>query len=191
MELRRQPGVTYKCAWRMGHEIRKYMAEADGEQPLRSSGDVEAGETNVPGKRCGTGRGYRGNKSVVFGMIERGGDVIVKLVPNVRRCTRETIMCENVGRGSSVHTDELRSYLPLGNTGLRHETVNRGAEEFVYWAKHVSVVEWFLSRAKNLIRGTRVHMSSKYYQRHMKRFEYRYNLRKQGGSMSGDRAAHL
>jgi ribosomal protein L37AE/L43A len=38
-ELERQLGVTYKCAWRMGHEIRKYMAQVDGEDIL--SGIVE------------------------------------------------------------------------------------------------------------------------------------------------------
>ena len=30
-ELQRQLGVTYKTAWRMGHEIRKYMGEVDGD----------------------------------------------------------------------------------------------------------------------------------------------------------------
>jgi hypothetical protein len=30
-ELQRQLGVTYKCAWRMGHEIRKYMTNVDGD----------------------------------------------------------------------------------------------------------------------------------------------------------------
>src|SRR5438067_1897424 len=33
-ELQRQLGVTYKCAWRMGHEIRKYMGQVDGDDPL-------------------------------------------------------------------------------------------------------------------------------------------------------------
>lgn len=28
-ELQRQLGVTYKCAWRMAHELRKLMASAD------------------------------------------------------------------------------------------------------------------------------------------------------------------
>ena len=42
-ELQRQLGVTYKCAWRMGHEIRKYVAKVDGETPL--DGAVEADET--------------------------------------------------------------------------------------------------------------------------------------------------
>ena len=65
-ELQRQLGVTYKCAWRMAHEIRKYMAEVDGETPL--GGTVEADETYVGGKRPGkAGRGAAG-KTIVFGM---------------------------------------------------------------------------------------------------------------------------
>lgn len=42
-ELERQLGVTYKCGWRMGHEIRKHMAQIDGDDPL--SGHVEIDET--------------------------------------------------------------------------------------------------------------------------------------------------
>lgn len=47
-ELQRQLGVTYKCAWRMGHEIRKYMADTDGDPG--PSGHVEIDETYVGGK---------------------------------------------------------------------------------------------------------------------------------------------
>ena len=36
-ELQRQLGVTYKTAWRMGHEIRKYMAEVDGDDGLSAT----------------------------------------------------------------------------------------------------------------------------------------------------------
>ncbi len=68
-ELQRQLGVTYKTAWRMGHEIRKYMGKVDGNQPL--AGTVEADETYIGGKRPGKrGRGAAG-KTVVFGMLER------------------------------------------------------------------------------------------------------------------------
>ena len=42
-ELQRQLGVTYKCAWRIGHEIRKYMGSVDGDSGL--SGHVEIDET--------------------------------------------------------------------------------------------------------------------------------------------------
>lgn len=33
-EVERQLGVTYKTAWRMCHEIRKYMASLDSDDPL-------------------------------------------------------------------------------------------------------------------------------------------------------------
>jgi transposase-like protein len=56
-ELERQLGVTYKCAYRMGHEIRKHMAEVDGDAPL--SGDVEIGWRR-PSRQKGT-RGGRQN----------------------------------------------------------------------------------------------------------------------------------
>jgi len=76
-ELQRQLGVTYKTAWRMGHEIRKHMAKVDGESPL--SGDFEIDETMVGGKREGgkRGRGAEG-KTIVFGKMERDGDVMTK-----------------------------------------------------------------------------------------------------------------
>ena len=54
-ELQRQLGVTYKTAWRMGHELRKYMAKVDGETPL--GGIVEVDETYIGGKRSGGKRG--------------------------------------------------------------------------------------------------------------------------------------
>jgi transposase len=53
-ELQRQLGVTYKTAWRMGHEIRKYMGDVDGDPPL--GGVVEADETYIGGKPRKRGR---------------------------------------------------------------------------------------------------------------------------------------
>ena len=73
-ELQRQLGITYKTAWRMGHEIRKYMAKIDGDDGL--SGHVEIDETYVGGKRPGKrGRGAAG-KTIVLGMVERDGDIM-------------------------------------------------------------------------------------------------------------------
>ena len=37
-ELQRQLGVTYKTAWRIGHELRKYMDFVDGDNPLGGPG---------------------------------------------------------------------------------------------------------------------------------------------------------
>ena len=175
-ELQRQLGVTYKCAWRMGHEIRKYMAKVDGEIPL--GGAVEADETYVGGKRSGGKRG-RGapNKTIVFGMLERGGDIMAHVVPNVRKRTLQPLIAESVEPGSTVHTDELASYSGLDRAGYRHETVNHGLGEYVSGDSHVNGLEGFWARLKLSIHGTHVHVSRKHLSKYVKEFEYRYNMR--------------
>ena len=183
-ELERQLGVSYPTAWRITHLIRLHMADTDGEWPLGGPGsDVEADETYVGGRAKGKGRGYRANKTVVFGMIERGGDLMAKVVPNVRRRTLEPIIHANVKRESTVHTDELRSYLSLSRAGYRHESVNHGAGEYVRGNSHVNAVEGFWARLKLSIRGTHVHVSRKHLQSYVKEFEYRYNRRKHPETM--------
>ena len=181
-ELQRQLGVTYKTAWRMGHEIRKFMAKADGEWPL--DGAVEADETCIGGRTTGGKRG-RGapNKTIVFGMLERDGDVMATVVPNVRKKTLQPIIKENVVKGSTVHTDELKSYSGLSKAGFEHETVNHGAGEYVDGDCHVNGIEGFWARLKLSIRGTHVHVSKKHLQKYVKEFEYRYNMRRNPGRM--------
>src|ERR1700733_6069859 len=62
-EVERQTGVTYKCAWRMCHELRKLMASADTNHGGPLSGHVEIDETLVGGVNVGKGRGrQRENK---------------------------------------------------------------------------------------------------------------------------------
>ncbi len=174
-ELQRQLSVTYKTAWRMAHQIRKLMAKADGEWPL--GGTVEVDETYVGGKVKGKGRGYRGNKAVVFGMMERDGDVMTKVVPNVRKKTLQPIIKANVEKGSTVHTDELKSYNGLEKAGYEHETVNHGAGEYAKNGCHVNTMEGYWARLKLSIRGTHVHVSRKHLEKYVKEFEYRYNRR--------------
>ena len=105
-EIQRQLGVSYPTALRMTHKIREHMANCDGEWPL--GGTVEADETYVGGKTKGGKRG-RGapNKTVVFGMMERDGDVMTKVVPNVRKKTLHPIIEKNVESGSTMHTGRI------------------------------------------------------------------------------------
>ena len=191
-ELERQLDIPYKTAWRMAHEIRKYMAKVDGETPLGGPGEpVEADETYVGGKRPGKrGRGAAG-KTVVFGMLERGGDVMAKVVPSVRKRTLQPIITENIESGSTVHTDELASYKGIDRAGYRHETVNHGLGEYVSGASHVNGLEGFWARLKLSIRGTHVHVSRKHLQKYVKEFEYRYNRRKRPDAIFGDLVASL
>ena len=60
-EIERQTGVTYKCAWRMCHELRKLTATADDTGPLNGHVEVDetwggAGATRRQGKRSSWAR---------------------------------------------------------------------------------------------------------------------------------------
>ena len=184
-ELERQLDVSYPTAWRMGHLIREHMADTDGEWPL--GGAVEADETYIGGKKSGgkRGRGAPG-KTVVFGMLERDGDVMTNVVPNVRKNTLQALVVDNVKLGSTIHTDELRSYGGLDKAGYEHQTVNHGAGEYVRGTSHVNGIEGFWARLKLSIRGTHVHVSRKHLQKYVKEFECRYNRRKRPDAIFGD-----
>ena len=111
-EIQRQLGVTYKCAWRIGHKIREHMAQVDGDGVL--SGVVEIDETFIGGHTPG-GQGGKG-KAVVFGMMEKDGDVITEVVPDRTASSLIPHVCDHVEPGSDVHTDEHGAYNVLDRT---------------------------------------------------------------------------
>lgn len=180
-ELERQLGVTYKTAWRMADLIRKHMAQIDDEWPL--FGDVEIDETYVGGRTKGMGRHYTGNKAIVFGMMQRNGQVMTKVVANVAKKTLQPIIEENVLDGATVHTDELRSYKGLTKAGYNHKTVNHGAKEYVVGDTHVNGMENFWKHLKGSIRSTHIHVSKKHLHKYAKEFEFRFNRRGNASEM--------
>jgi transposase-like protein len=180
-ELERQLGVTYKTAWRMGHEIRKHIEQVDGEWPL--SGEVEIDETVVggyhPGKR---GAGAAG-KTVVFGMLQRDGEVMTKVVPNTKSVTLHPIIEATVEPGSTVHTDEMKTYKLLGMKGYNHQTVHHRQNEYVRGDCHTNGLENFWKHLKGSINGTHMHVSKKHLHKNAKEFEFRFNRRENPASM--------
>jgi transposase len=180
-ELQRQLGVTYKTAWRMGHEIRKYLNQIDGTTPL--DGDVEVDETYIGGKRAGKrGRGA-GGKSIVVGMQDRDGDLRSTIVPDVKRVTLHGEITANVTKGSTVHTDEWQAYRGIDKHGYTHKTVEHSANEFARDGSHVNHVEGFFGMIKRSIRSTHINVSRKHLSKYLGEFEYRWNLRKQPEQM--------
>lgn len=178
-ELQRQLGVTYKTAWRMGHEIRKYMGEVDGDAPLGGSGPgakiVEADKVFLGGKD----NAGRSDKSIVLGMIERGGEIITRIVGSKRREEIVPHLMRNIRDGSKVATDEGGAFEDLWKLGFQHGTVNHAANEWVRGPVHTNTIEAFWGNLKRGISGTYVHVSKQHLQKYLWEFEFRHNLRKQ------------
>ena len=176
-ELQRQLGVTYKTAWRIGHEIRKYMASVDGDFPL--NGHVEADEAYIGGVKKGAGPGGAiRHKTAVFAMVERGGDVVTEIVGRVDRRNIIPLIERFVRRGATITTDESSIYRLLTYNGYRHGSVHHAAKEYVRGAHHTNTVEDFWSIVKRTIRGTHIHVSPKHLDKYLHEIEFRFNLRR-------------
>ena len=182
-EIERQLGVTYKCAWRMCHELRKLMAAADhtfgGGDGQMMTGHVEIDETFGGGRRT---HGEPDNKTVVFGMLQRDGRILAAPIPDVTTYTVEGIINENIEPGTTISTDTHWAYHGLRHA-YKHETVNHSAKEYVRGIHHVNGLESHWSLLKRAIKGTHVHISAKHSWKYVSEFSYRRNMRHSHWSM--------
>ncbi|HEV2815805.1 MAG TPA: IS1595 family transposase [Allosphingosinicella sp.] len=186
-ELERQLGVTYKTAWRMADEIRKHMAEVDGDAPVGGLGKiVEIDETLVGGSKRSGWRAPRAGKTMVMGMLERDGAVLTAVVPDNRKHNLLPQITAHVAPGSICHTDELRSYKGISKLGFRHDTVNHTHRYVSVTGAHVQGIENFWAQLKRAINGTHIHVSGKHLWKYAKEAEYRFNRRECGETMLGE-----
>lgn len=177
--VQRDLGVTYKTAWRMCHEIRKYMASLDSDDPLGGPGEiVEIDETLIGGSVSGMGSGYKGNKTCVVGMLERDGELVTRVVSARNKAAMQGLIVSTVLPGSTIHTDEFGGYKDIDQSGYKHVTVNHARGEYATPSgAGVNAIEGFWSCLKRGINGTHIHVSGKHLPKYLGEFEYRWNMR--------------
>ena len=187
-ELQRTLGVTYKTAWRMGQQIRTLMGNADEFTMLK--GHVEVDEAYVGGKQSGDkrGRGTEG-KTIVMGMKERGGPIVTKVIPKVKKATLRAEVLANVEPGSTVSTDELMSYGLLTGDRYEHGQLKHGEGDYAHYdyrskkVHHTNHGESFWRLFKKSIDSTHIHVSEKYMARYLDEFSFRSNHRQMKNAM--------
>ena len=176
-QLHRKLGICYKTAWYLCHRIREAMGNDKLEGPTLF-GIVEVDETLVGGKKRGRGKGYRGNKTWVAGAIQRGGQVRLARVPDIRKKTLHKFVANTVrDEAEAIYTDELKSYIGIEDDDTRHETVNHSAEEWVVGDVHTNSIESVWSLFKRSIVGAFHKISAKHLDRYLEELEWRFNNR--------------
>ena len=176
-QLKRQLGVTYKTAWYLCHRIREAMGN-DPFTGLTLFGIVEVDETFVGGKVKGKGHGYKGNKVIVAGAIQRNGHVRLERIPDRTKATLHDFIHRTVlDEAEAIYTDDFKSYLGIEDDDTRHETVNHSAEELVRGDVHINGVEGVWSLFKRSIVGAFHKISKKHMGRYLEELEWRFNNR--------------
>jgi transposase-like protein len=174
---------SYKTAWYMCHRVRAALADRDFE---KLGGVVEVDETFVGGKAKnrhdrwgggGTG-GVGSGKAVIAGAVRRKGNVVARVIENVRAVTLEGFVHEAVShKVSLLVTDQWVGYRHLNKEYPQHVTVDHAKGDYVVGAIHTNTIEGFWSLIKRGMVGTFHKVSKKYLPLYVAEFQFRYNNR--------------
>lgn len=175
MQLKRTLKVSYQTSWYLCHRIRAAMRDA---YPFPLKGIVEVDETFLGGKVSGKGRGYKGNKAVIVGAVQRGGKIVLQVAPDRGRETLHAFIKENVsGETEAIYTDEWPPYKGIADQNTRHETVNHSIDEYVRGDVHTNGVEGVWSLFKRSVIGSFHKISLKHLDAYLDELEWRFNNR--------------
>lgn len=179
-QIQREIGVTYKTAWRMMHQIRSMM----GNQHTKLEGDVEVDEAYIhpntfkrSSARRKYGRDARRTGEILFGAVQRGGDVRIWHVKSSGVRVLQLIILSNVKDGSIVHSDGHGSYRRLSYFGYEHRTTNHEKHEYYTPESYTQNIENVWSHIKRGIKGVYRHVNPGYLQLYANEFAWRYNHR--------------
>ncbi len=120
LQIRRECGLSYKSAPFLMHRVRYALEDMDG---CKLTETVEVDETYVGGKPRrggppgGTGRGTR--KQPVMALVERGGEIRARVIPDVAAKTLRSEILKHVDPSAHLNTDDFRSYRAWSSVARR------------------------------------------------------------------------
>lgn len=97
------------------------------------------------------GRGtLEGEKPPIFGRLQRGGALVIRMLENVQQATIQPLMERCIAPGTRVYTDDYTIYHRLPEWGFDHQTVCHRRGEYArdddgdgFHEVHVNTVEGF------------------------------------------------
>lgn len=125
-------------------------------------------------------------KPPIFGMIERGGRVVLRMLENVQQKTIRPLIQAAITPGTLVYTDEYDIYARLSEWGYGHKTVCHGRGEYArdddgdgFHEVHVNTMEGFWSLLRSWLRPHRG-ISQENMPLYLGFFQFVHNVRRRG-----------
>jgi ISXO2-like transposase domain len=122
-------------------------------------------------------------------LVERGGKVRSRHVPEVTAKTLRPIIVDAIAKDTHFRTDESPVYYKIGEGFASHRTVNHSISEYVRGDAYTNTVEGYFSILKRGIYGVYHHVSAEHLKRYLGEFDFRYNYRIKLGFDDTTRAA--
>jgi transposase len=124
-------------------------------------------------------------------MLQRGGEVVIRMLENVKQKTIEPLLKTTIELGSRIFTDEYDIYARLQEWGYAHQTVCHSAGEFArdddgdgVREVHVNSIEGFWSLLRSWLRPHRG-ISQENLPLYLGFFEFVHNIRRRGKALLG------
>jgi transposase-like protein len=114
-------------------------------------------------------------KTVVMGVLERGGKIKASVVPNLTRPVLQAEVRKHVQAGAALYTDAMHSYNGLAPEYV-HQIVDH-AVKYVDGRVHTNGLENFWSLLKRGIHGTYVSVEPFHLFRYLDEQTFRFNNR--------------
>ena len=201
IQMSKNIDVAQKTAWFMMHRIRKALGidnsagkNEDGNEG-KLSGSVEIDESFIGGKnknrhrdkkvRHNQGRAFK-DKTPVFGLIQQGGRIIAKVVPDTKVASLFPLIQQYVEEGSYLYTDEW-NYGEAANRLYIHLNVNHSLGFYGKGEFTTNHIENFWSIVKRGVTGVYHFWSRRHMQRYIDEFVYRANNRRLSNREKFDR----
>jgi transposase-like protein len=130
-------------------------------------------------------------------MIQRGGQVVMRMLANVQQKTIQPILQATIASGTTVYTDEYDIYCRLPAWGYEHRSVCHSRGEYArdedgdgFHEVHVNTMEGAWSLLRSWLRPHRG-VSQENLPLYLAFFELIHNLRKRGKALFGSLIALL
>ena len=124
-------------------------------------------------------------------MIQRGGEVVIRMLENVKQVTIGPLIKRTIAEGSTVYTDEYDIYGRLAEWGYGHETVCHAKGEYArdddgdgFCEVHVNTLAGFWSLLRSWLRPHRG-ISQERLPLYLGFFEFVHNVRRRGKALLG------
>jgi len=199
--------IRWRCA---GDDYATAGRHRGQKKPVHLAGEIEADEVYIVAGHKGRpdivaqegrkGRrrrlkGKRGRgtladeKPPVLGLIQRDGEVVIRMLPNVQQVTIKPVITQTIAPGSLIYTDDYDIYNRLSEWGYVHKSVDHSAGEYArdedgdgFHEVHVNTLEGFWSLLRSWLRPHRG-ISQEKLPCYLAFFEFVHNVRRRGKAL--------